>query len=353
MSFAILHFTMIHPHRRRLSMRHTECRNSDTRPIVVIGTSAGGIAALRDILAAFPVDLPAAVLVVQHRAPDRPEGLTEVLGVKSRLPVYTAQDHMPFQQGNVYVAPPDRHLMLDEGYLRLSGGPQVNLSRPAIDPLFLSAAVVYRSCVVGTVLSGMLDDGAVGLSAIKRCGGITIVQDPDDALYGDMPRNAIALYHPDFIVPLKAIVETIVQAVHMTKEAEQNVPEDLLRELDFLKAPAAIADFDALGELTPVTCPECGGPVRERTIDGQPRYRCHLGHAFSSKWLQQAQDRAVETSLWAAIRTLKERAHIVRRFAASEEQAGRARSAASMLQRAEESEAHAVRLQELLMGSLK
>ena len=329
-------------------MRYEECRASDTRSVVVIGASAGGIEALRRIIPTLKPDFPAAVFIVQHLDPKFPSMLNDLLAKESSLPVRFAQDAMRFQPGAVYIAPPDYHILLEEGYVRLNHGPRINFSRPAVDPLFFSAAATYRACVVGIVLSGMLDDGAAGLAAIKRCGGVAIVQEPADASFANMPASAIAADHPDIIVSLENLTTAVTEAVYMPKEAERPVGDDIMREILYLKNPSDPAGFDDFGELKLLSCPECGGPVREKDLDGRPRYRCHVGHTFTGKWLLAAQDQTVEESLWVAVRTFRERAHIQRKLAETEERSNRTRSAARYRNLAQESEKHAQRLLELV-----
>lgn len=330
-------------------MLYTECRNNRSRSIVVIGASAGGISTLLHIVSALKSDLDAAVFIVQHLAPSSPSLLDELLGNKSPLTVCFARDTMSIKPGCIYVAPPDHHLFIEDGFMRLSRGPRINLSRPAIDPLFFSAAVAYQSCVVGVVLSGMLDDGAAGLAAIKSCGGMTIVQTPSDALYKDMPQNAIDADQPDFIVPLSEITSTIITALHTSHESKNFISDNIRKELSVMKNYLSSSYFDTSGELSAVSCPECGGPMREKNVNVQQRYHCHIGHVFTAKWLLHAQDQALEASLWTAARTMKERARIQRKLAESERQANRATTEAHYQRQAKESEEHAQRLIDFIM----
>jgi len=181
--------------------------------IVVLGASAGGVEALSTVVGALPADFPAAVFVVLHVAPAAISLLPEILGRVSALPVRHAADGARIEPTNIYVAPPDHHLVVEPGLMRVTEGPSEHRARPALDPLFRSAADAYGPCVVGVVLSGMLDDGATGLQAIKRCGGATIVQDPDDAMFRGMPANAVRLGAPDHVVPATGVAPLLLTLV--------------------------------------------------------------------------------------------------------------------------------------------
>ena len=181
--------------------------------IVVLGASAGGVEALSTVVGALPAEFPAAVFVVLHLAPAGLSLLPEILGRAGALPVRHAADGAAIEPGHVYVAPPDHHLVVEAGVMRVTEGPIEHRARPALDPLFRSAADAYGPCVVGVVLSGMLDDGAAGLQAVKRCGGATIVQDPDDAMFRGMPANAVRLADPDHVVPATGIAPLLLTLV--------------------------------------------------------------------------------------------------------------------------------------------
>lgn len=192
------------------------------RNVIVIGASAGGVEALAKVVAVLPDGFPAAILIVMHVGA-HPSILPALLGRASRLPVRHAIDNEPLRPATILVAPPDRHLLLKpDGHgarVQLSRGPKENHARPAVDPLFRSCAAVFGSKAIGVVLTGFLDDGTVGLKAIKSCGGIAVVQDPADAVAPDMPRNALANVAVDYRVPLKQMGETLVSIVHASGNA--------------------------------------------------------------------------------------------------------------------------------------
>ncbi|WP_159462941.1 chemotaxis protein CheB [Caballeronia telluris] len=281
------------------------------RHVIVIGTSLGGLAALRAILAAFPEDLHAAVLVVMHVGTQR-SLLPELLAPHCRLPVKHAEDDEPLARSVVYVAPPDRHLMVFEGPVRLSSGPKENFARPAVDPLFRSVAVEFGERVIGIVLTGDLDDGAAGIAAIKACGGWVAVQDPSDCVAPSMPSSALRATTADVIAPLDRLGDAIVDAVNQKPSEERRIVMDKtpieLETRIALTGHSSPDDLDALGERSTLTCPDCGGVIW-RVGETEPlRYRCHTGHAFSNASLNAAQERSVEEALWVSVRRLQERA---------------------------------------------
>ena len=275
------------------------------RNLIVIGASAGGVNALIELTSELSADLDAAVLVVQHigRHPSLLPGL-----LRRRLPARHAVNGMRFEPGTIYVAPPDRHLLVDGDTLRLSVGPKENLTRPAIDPLFRSAAVAAGPRVIGVLLTGHLDDGTAGLVAIKQSGGVTIVQDPLDADVPAMPSHALAFLDPDHCAPLRQIPELLARLTAEPVTAPVTI-EPSTAELENALSMADGRRLDALfriGKASGYTCPSCSGALF--TIDGSrpPRYRCHTGHSFSHAALLVAQQEACEDALWTALRSLQE-----------------------------------------------
>jgi two-component system chemotaxis response regulator CheB len=285
--------------------------------IIVVGASAGGVQALVNLVPLLPQDLPAALFVVVHFPATATSVLPHLLERAGPLPAAHAQDGEPIQHGRIYVAPPDYHLLLKRGTVHLSRGPHENGHRPAIDVLFRSAALAYGPQVVGVVLSGTLDDGTAGLRAIKSRRGVAIVQDPAEALYGDMPRNALELVAVDHSLPLAGI------AAALTRLAQEPVTEEGNGlSLERLQFDVAIADFnlDAIenegrpGQPSPFACPECGGVLWERDDGELLTFRCRVGHAYSPDTLLAHQTKALETALWTALRALEERASLLKRM---------------------------------------
>jgi two-component system, chemotaxis family, protein-glutamate methylesterase/glutaminase len=277
--------------------------------IVVLGTSSGGIEALRTIVAALPEDFPVALCVVMHTAPEGPGVLPDILDRASRLLALHPRDGERLKPGRIYVAPPDYHLVLEPGRLRVTKGPRENRFRPAIDPLFRSAAQVFGPGAIGVMLTGSLDDGTSGLDVIKRLGGIAVVQDPADALYPSMPRSAIEHVAVDHIVPLAAIAPLLTDLTSPLREpgAHVPVPEEVDIEVKIAKSENPVdTGLERIGEPSQFACPECHG-VLLRFKDGKRvRFRCHTGHAYSADSLVAAVNEGVEDALWNAVRALEE-----------------------------------------------
>src|SRR5262245_26845401 len=285
------------------------------RDIIVIGASAGGIRALQELVAALPPDLPAAVFVVQHQSADSPGMLSGILGRAGTLPTVVPDEAALLEPGRIYIAPPDRHLLVERGRAVVVRGPKENRHRPAIDPLFRSAAWAYGPRVIGVVLSGELDDGTAGLWAIKTCGGITVVQNPAEALSKSMPRSALAHTDVDYCVDIKEMAPLLVRLAREPVNGQgPKVPESLKSEVQFSTFQRDIADMDSLGKLSPYTCPTCRGALWELTSEDLLRYRCHTGHAFSAESLIAEQSSAVEDALYSALRVVEEKATALRRI---------------------------------------
>jgi two-component system chemotaxis response regulator CheB len=285
--------------------------------LVAIGASSGGIEALRSLVRGLPSEFPAAICIVVHVAPDSPGVLKATIEKESPLPVFTAADGLRLDPAAIYVAPPDQHLLIEPGLLRVVKGPRENGFRPAIDPLFRSAAQVYGPAAVGVVLTGDLDDGSAGLWTIARLGGVTIVQDPADALFPSMPRNAAALIAPDHLVPLSAIALLLARVVQTPPGVARATPPPSLEvEVDIAKGRnAGEAGLEAMGDPSPFACPDCHG-VLLRLKERQPlRFRCHVGHAYSPHSLVSAITRGVDDALWTGVRALEEAALLLDQIA--------------------------------------
>lgn len=242
--------------------------------LIVMGASMDGIAAFIAIVASLPADLPAAVCIVQHASPDSPGYLAAILDGVGPLPATLAEDGEPLECGRLYVAPPDRHLLVQGHRLHLGRGPRENRTRPAIDPLFRTAAVAYRSRVIGVVLTGLLDDGAAGLHAVKRCGGLAVVQSPEDASFPSMPRAALDTVAADHVVPLAEMGALLGRLAGTPAPSPPPIPDDLLLEVRLTERVMDLRDASEgaqhLGEPVLDMCPECGGPLRQLPGAGPP-----------------------------------------------------------------------------------
>lgn len=277
--------------------------------IIVIGASAGGVAALRSLVSRLPADLNAAIFIVIHLSPNRPSYLADILARCGPLPAHSPVDGEEIRPGHIYVATPDRHLLLENGRVRVSCGAKVNRMRPAVDPLFQTAALAYRDRVVGVVLTGVLDDGTAGLAAIKAMGGVAVVQDPEEAQFPDMPQSALQAVEIDYCLP-------IAEIAHLLGNREERVVKTPApgQMLDAISAEAQFdlqgtASSDALnqiGQPSMYSCPDCHGVLWELRDDKLLRFRCRTGHAYTARNLLVAQVADKEAELWAALRSLEE-----------------------------------------------
>ena len=279
------------------------------KDIIVIGASTGGIEALRRILAALPAKLPAAIFIVQHSGADSPGILHLILQRGSKIRVVIPAHNEEIVAGFAYVAPPDQHMLVEPGKICLSRGPKENRFRPAVDPLFRSAAQVYGPRVIGVILTGGLDDGTAGLWAVKQLGGTAIVQDPRDALAPSMPASALNFVAVDHSVPLAAIAPLLVKLAGTNADEQEviEMPKFLDLEVKIAKQdPAIDLDVRKIWDKSSYTCPECHGVLLQFAESGRDRFRCHTGHAFSANSLLTNLTAGVEESLWSTVRTIEE-----------------------------------------------
>jgi two-component system chemotaxis response regulator CheB len=284
------------------------------RDIVVVGASAGGVQALQRLVSALPADFPAAICVVLHIWPSADSHLPAILSRAGSLPAAEAVDGEPVTPAKIFIAPSDMHLMLERDRVVVVRGPRENRTRPAINPLFRSAAMAYRQRVIGVILTGTLDDGAAGLWAIKQCGGLAIVQ--SDPAFPEMPRSAVENVKVDFHVPLDEIPALLRRLTReqVVAHTPDDVPELIRLHDDASKMKATGFALDAVAARSLFTCPECNGALWE--LDGGGlQYRCHVGHAYSANALGREQDGIIEQSLWSALRALKESAALDTRLA--------------------------------------
>ena len=287
------------------------------RRIVVIGASLGGVEALQRLVATLDANLSAPVLIVLHLGPESPSMLHHILGRAGSLAVVQPEDGDALVAKRIYVAPPDRHLLVEKERVRVVRGPRENRHRPAVDPLFRSAAAVYGRQVIGVVLTGSLDDGAAGLLAIKQRGGIALVQDPQDAYCASMPQSAMDAVKPNYIVPLAEIGPLINRLILEPITREPGVtPGDLRYQLKIAEVNMeAIEGTGRPGSPSPFACPECHGVLWESVEGDSVSFRCRVGHAYSPASLAAEHSVALEGALWAALRALEESASLAERMA--------------------------------------
>ena len=333
-----------------------------TPDLIVIGGSAGSLPVLQQILRNLPADVPAAVLVVLHQAQSHPGKLPELLG--GPLPARHATDGEPIELGHVYVAPPDQHLLVEPaGRVRLSRGPRQNRFRPAIDPLFRTAARVFGPQVIGVIVSGMLDDGTFGLMQVKRFGGIAVCQDPADADSPDMPASAIRNARPDFVLKASEIAPVLDRLVRtpgppnahaappmserQTPTSSAGIPSEAGDIAD--RGDNALTTGGIPGTPSSLTCPDCGGALWERADGGALSYRCHVGHSYTAESMAAGHEDLLEQTLWAALRMFEESASIHRRMASRAEH-GEPALARRYHERADESQSRTDLLRRILLG---
>jgi two-component system, chemotaxis family, protein-glutamate methylesterase/glutaminase len=285
--------------------------------IVVVGAYAGGVEALRTMVSRLPADLPAAVFVVLHVPAIATSVLPAILRRAGDLPADHAVDGAEIERGCIYIAPPDHHLLIQPGFMRVNRGPKENGYRPAIDPMFRTAAATYGSRVVGVILSGVLDDGTAGLAMVKTHGGHALVQDPASALYPMMPTSAIDAAEPDLVAMPEELAEVIAQLAHEAVPATMAPADDpLLDDENFIEIDRAASERPQAGSPSGFVCPDCGGALWElEDTTGLLSFRCRTGHGYSIETLASGQTETVEYALWAALRALEERAAMARRMA--------------------------------------
>jgi two-component system chemotaxis response regulator CheB len=288
------------------------------KDIIVIGASAGGIEALRVLVSNLPKEFAASLFVVLHTAPQSPGILDQILERAGSLPARNAADKEPIQPGRIYVAPPDYHLLIEPGLVRITKGPKENRFRPAVDPLFRSAAQTYGPRVVGVILTGGLDDGTAGLWAVKQLGGTAIVQDPLDALAPSMPTSALRHVKVNYSLPLGEIAPLLVRLSNTPAEEEgaYQVSDWMEIEISIAKEAEAIgAGIKTLGEPSSYACPECHGVLLQLQEGERIRFRCHTGHAYSSDSLLAEITERIDEALWNSIRSIEESVMLLRHLA--------------------------------------
>lgn len=318
--------------------------------LIVIGTSAGGLNALKILVAQLQNKFEAPILVVQHISGDATgTGILDALNSAGNLKCVHPVNRETLKNGYLYMAPPDHHLMIDDdGRILITKGAQENRSRPAIDPLFRSAAVVFSNKVIGMILTGYLDDGTAGMVAIQRCGGICVVQDPLDAEYPDMPSNALSQVEADYCLPLSEMGGLLYQLLGSKPEKRKPIPKDILIESKIAKRVLSdLPSVNALGHQVPFNCPGCGGVLWRVEDEPLMRYRCHTGHAYTAESLVTEQTMKIEETMWAALRMFEERKNLLTSMA-KERGGAQARSA---LERAAVSQVHIDRIKAILGAS--
>ncbi len=327
------------------------------RDIIVIGTSSGGIEALKELVAGLPQELNAAVFITLHVAPYSLGILPEILERAGPLPASNAKDWEHFERGHIYIAPPDHHLIVEEaGHVRVTRGPRENRFRPAIDPLFRSAAHAFGPRVIGVIMTGWLDDGTAGIWAVKQRGGTTIVQHPEEAFAPAMPLNAIKHVEIDHIIPLKEIAPLLVRLTSETaaEEGAYPVSEEMETEVKIAREDNAIeSGIERWGKPSLYACPECHGVLLQLKEGENVRFRCHTGHAYSVDALLAEFTERTEDSLWNAIRALEENVILMRHLATHFDEREQNGYAEELLKKAEEAQHRANLVRQAVMSHEK
>ena len=312
-------------------------------PLVLIGASEGGIKALRSLAAALPAGFPAAIVIVLHIGAHKSE-LPALLNAAGPVRASHAQGGESIKPSRIYVAPPDHHVLIELGRLRLTRGPRENCTRPAIDPLFRSAAAIYGTHIIGVILTGGLNDGTAGLLEIKQHGGIVVVQDPDDATNPSMPQSAlthVAVDHRTTIAALPGLLTSLVAG--LATGSTPSPPVD----------PAGggmekmVGDF-TLDQPVAITCPDCGGALRQLELGSLTQYGCHIGHVYTQEIMLTAQFAAMESSLEAAMRAISERSELCRQLAGKLRSAGDGETASKWMAAMQEARERAIAVRALL-----
>ncbi len=331
-------------------MKRAENERTLTRDVIVVAASAGGVVALMRLCRDLPADLPASVFVVIHIGAHESR-LPDLLGSCGQLPAVHASHGESLQHGRIYIAPPDHHLLLEGGLIRLTHGPKEHHTRPAADPLFRSAALNFGLRTIGVVLSGHLDDGTAGLQAIKDCGGVAVVKDPAQAEAPGIPASALDNVDVDHCVGLDELAATLNtlsrQPIEMQPVA---VPARLVREhlASISEGQLIMENLQAIGQPSTLVCPECSGTLWEIKDATPKRFRCHTGHAYSLQSLSYHQANHVEAALWSVVRALQDREVLLHKLAQACRDAGEPREADYHDAEAERVNAQALLIQQMV-----
>ncbi|MCB7480142.1 chemotaxis protein CheB [Christiangramia sediminis] len=321
----------------------------DNHRIILIGASAGGRLAVEKVLQNVSADINAAFLVVVHSSFDMISSFSKYLNQKIEMEVMEAQENMAIEKGKVYLGIPNQHMVVVNGKISNSNGPRENLFRPSIDVLFRSAAVAFGNRSIGILLSGRLNDGTVGLEAIKKCGGVAMIQEPETAEYSGMPLTAQKFVEIDYSANLEEIGDIIKELTDKPLPEKKEIPYTLVRESEIAtKIRSQVKTEDLLGEKVSLSCASCGGPLWKIKDTEIERYRCHVGHSFSQESLLLAQNENLEQTLWVCLRTLEEKKVLMLKIAENFKSKGSEQLARSYSDRIQEVDEHIDRLRQLM-----
>jgi two-component system chemotaxis response regulator CheB len=328
--------------------------NANDRPkfIVVIGTSAGGIRALEELVMQLTPDMDAAFFVVLHLSRKGIGNyLFRRLNESSKLMCKVAEHGEPLKRGIIYIAPPDEHMLVTDDKIILGRGAPENRWRPSINNLFRSAAASYNSRVIGIILTGLLDDGTSGMASVKRSGGITIVQDPNEADHPDMPLSVLENVPVDYTESLSKIGTLLSEIIAGPEPAEVEVPQDIRLETAIDQRVSTRIDNIAQYEKSDINCPDCGGGLHIIQKDTPAHYRCHVGHSYTERELLIRISEVMESTFWTSLRMMEERRTMLHKLAKKDQERGYSSSASRHLDKAKEMEVHIENLKQILFAS--
>lgn len=326
-----------------------------TRNIIVVGASAGGFEALKTLVGGLPKDFGASIFIVWHMSPDVRGVLPQVLNRAGQIRAAHADDGEPIAPNRIYIAPPDRHLLIEGERVRVARGPKENRFRPAVDPLFRSAAYAYHNRVIGVILSGALDDGTAGLWTIKYRGGLAVVQTPSDAEVPSMPENALREVAVDYSVSIRQMADLLVRLAEeeITEISEVFMEDDEKTKIE-IKIAAEDSAFESgimkFGEPSPFSCPDCHGVLSALRDGNLTRFRCHTGHAFSADALLATVTENIENSFYSVMRGIEESVMLLNHMGDHFAEVNQTKLAALYFQKAQEAERRAKLVREAVLS---
>jgi two-component system chemotaxis response regulator CheB len=324
--------------------------------ILVVGTSAGGMSALTELVAQFTEEMNMAVFIVMHLSrASISDFLVHRLQSHTALHCEIAKEGATIERGHIYIAAPNKHLLVKKNSILLGNGPEENRWRPSIDVLFRSAAAACSSSVIGLILTGSLDDGTTGMSAIKRSGGTCIVQDPNEAECPDMPLSVLNNMEVDYCISLSQMGQTIAAILQTTPE-KMAAPPDVITESEI--AERVVVNYESvkqIGEKSIYACPDCGGglwSINQQSGETN-RYRCHIGHSYSEKDLAIKQGEILESTLWTALRIMEERRTLLKKMEGDSDKKGFPKMTASYAEKGMSIQFHIDKMKEVLFATQK
>jgi two-component system, chemotaxis family, protein-glutamate methylesterase/glutaminase len=317
--------------------------------IIVVGASAGGFIAITELFSQLKEDMNAAVLVVLHIQTISNETiLMDRFQTQTKFKCKIAEENETIKKGTIYIGRPEKHLLVKDGKILLGSGAKENRWRPSIDVLFRSAAAHYGSRVIGIILTGLMNDGTAGMSAIKKTGGTCIVQDPEETEYPDMALSVLNNLEVDYCLKMEEM-GIVLEEKTRNGFIETPIPEEVKAEARIAERMAlGIAVVEELGERSNYVCPDCGGGLWEVVNEHILRYRCHTGHAYTANELLIRQSEGLENTLFTAIRMMEERKNLLEKMAKEESRKGWKRTSESKVERATELDEHIQRLKKII-----